>query len=162
MGNCVDQEMAQSQRGPDIETDATRQAHFIKWTEIFEIPDPCGPFQGFQRIVAIYIKYVQCGVNYNNKQALRLATVQGYAKAVNTLFKLQNLSQLADLLDPNNMAAILVNNLLKEEDIARQRSLFNNSIFTNYDKCQTPAVMRIKSMIFCLTLWLSATKLGLA
>jgi hypothetical protein len=75
MGNCVDQEMAQSQRGQDIETEATRQAHFIKWTEIFGIPDSCGPFQGYQRILAIYIKYIQCSVNYNNKQAFCLATV---------------------------------------------------------------------------------------
>jgi hypothetical protein len=38
-------------------------------------------------------------------------------------------SPLADLLDPTNMAAILVNNLLKKKNIARQRSPFNNSIF---------------------------------
>jgi hypothetical protein len=63
MGNYVDQEMAQSQRGPDIETEAAWQAHFIKWTEIFGIPDPCGPFQGYQKIVVIYIKYVQCSIN---------------------------------------------------------------------------------------------------
>jgi hypothetical protein len=68
-------------------------------------------------------------VNYNNKQALQLATVQGYAKAVNTLFKLQFFSPPADLLDPTNMTAILINNLLKEEDIARQHSLLSNSIF---------------------------------
>jgi hypothetical protein len=79
--------------------------------------------------MAIYIKYVQCGVNCNNKQALCLATVQGYAKAVNTLFKLQNFAPPADLLDPNNMTGILVNNLLKEEDIARQHSPLNNSIY---------------------------------
>jgi hypothetical protein len=32
-------------------------------------------------------------------------------------------------MDPNNMAAILVNNILNEEDIARQHSPLNNSIF---------------------------------
>ncbi len=48
MGNRADKEMAQSQRGqgPDIETEATQQAHLIKLTEIFGIPDPCGLFQG--------------------------------------------------------------------------------------------------------------------
>jgi hypothetical protein len=70
-----------------------------KWAEIFGIPDPCGPFQGYQQIVAIYIKYVQCGVNYNNKQALCLAMVRSYAQAVNTLFKLQNFALPADLTD---------------------------------------------------------------
>ncbi len=32
--------------------------------------------------------------------------------------------------DPNNMAGILINNLVKEEDIARQRSPLDSNIFT--------------------------------
>jgi hypothetical protein len=56
MGHHVDQEIAQSQRGPDLETEAAWQAHYIKWAEIFGIPDPCGYYEGFIRIVAIYIK----------------------------------------------------------------------------------------------------------
>ncbi len=129
MGNWIDQEMAQSQRGPEIETEAARQAHYIKWVEIFGIPDLCGPFQGYQRIMAIYIKYVQCGINYNIKQVLCLAMVRRYAEGVDTLFKLQKFSPPADLMDQNNMTAILVNNLLKEEDIARQQSPLDISIF---------------------------------
>jgi hypothetical protein len=64
--------------------------------------------------VAIYIKYVQCGVNYNNKQVLWSAMVQGYAEAVNNLFKLRSFSPPADLSNPNNMMAILLNNMLWE------------------------------------------------
>jgi hypothetical protein len=79
--------------------------------------------------VAIYIKYLQCGVNYNNKQPLCSAKVQDYAEAVNMLFKLQKFAPPADLTDQNKMTAILVNNLLKEEDIVRQWSPLNNSIF---------------------------------
>jgi hypothetical protein len=75
MGHRVDQEIAQSQRGPDLETEAARQAHYMKWAEIFGIQDPCGYYKGFIRIVAFYIKYVQCGINYNNKQVLCSATV---------------------------------------------------------------------------------------
>jgi hypothetical protein len=67
--------MAQSQRGSDLETEAARQTHYIKWAKIFGIPDPCGYYKGFIRIVAIYIKYIQCGVNYNNKKILWSATV---------------------------------------------------------------------------------------
>jgi hypothetical protein len=80
--------------------------------------------------VAIYNKYVQCGVNYNNKQVLCSATelVKGYAKAVNNLFKLRSFSPPADLSNPNNMTAILLNNMLQEEDIARQRAPLNNKI----------------------------------
>jgi hypothetical protein len=130
MGHHVDQEMAQSGRGPDLETEAAWQAHYIKWAEIFGIPDPCGYFEGFIRIMAIYIKYVQCGINYNNKQVLWSATVQGgYAKAVNSLFKLRTFSPPANLSDPNNMTAIILNNMLWEEDIARQCAPPNKKIF---------------------------------
>ncbi len=76
MTHHVDQEMAQSRRGQDLETEAALLAHYIKWAKIFGIPDPCGYYEGFIRIVAIYIKYVKCGVNYNNKQVLWSATVQ--------------------------------------------------------------------------------------
>jgi hypothetical protein len=129
MGHHVEQEMAQSQRGPDLETEATWQAHNIKWAKIISIPDPCGYYDGFIRIVAIYIKYVQCGINYNNKQFLCSATVGGYTEAVNNRFKLRSFSPPADLSDQNNMTAILLNNILLEEDIARQRAPLNNKIF---------------------------------
>jgi hypothetical protein len=88
MGHRVHPEMTQSQIGPDLETEAAWQAHYIKWAKIFGIPDPYGYHEGFIRIVAIYIKYVQCGINYNNKQVLHSAMVQGYAKLFNNLFKL--------------------------------------------------------------------------
>jgi hypothetical protein len=104
--------MAQSQRGPDLETEAAWQSHYIKWAKNFGIPDPCNYYKGFIGIVAIYIKYVQCGVIYNNKQVLHSAMVQGYAKAVNNLFKLRCFSPPVDLSDPNNMTAILLNNML--------------------------------------------------
>jgi hypothetical protein len=129
MGHRVDREMAQSQRGQDLETEAARQAHYIKWAKIFGIPDPCGYYEGFIRIVAIYIKYIQCGINYNNKQVLCSATVQGYAEAVNILFNLRSFSPPANFSDPNNMTAILLNNMLREEDIARQHAPLDNKIF---------------------------------
>jgi hypothetical protein len=129
MGHHVDQEMAQSQRGPDLEIEAACQAHYIKWAKIFGIPDPCGYYEGFIRIMAINIKYIQCGINYNNKQLLHSAMIGGYAKAVNNLFKLRSFSPPADLSDPNNMTAILLNNMLREEDITWQCALLNNENF---------------------------------
>jgi hypothetical protein len=121
--------MAQSQKGPDLETEAAQKAHYIKWAKIFVIPDPCNYYKGFIRIVAIYIKYVQCGVNYNNKQVLCSAMVRGYAKVVDNLFKLRRFSPPADLSDPNNMTVILLNNMLREEDIARQGAPLDNLSF---------------------------------
>jgi hypothetical protein len=137
MGHCVDREMAQSQRGPDLETEAARQAHCIKWDEIFGIPDPCGYYEGFTRIMAIYIKYVQCGVNYNNKQVLQSTRVQGYAKVVINLFKLRCFSPPVNLSDPYNMTAILLNNVLWKEDIARQHAPLDNKIFAKLSRTAT-------------------------
>ncbi len=48
MGHRVDQEMANSQRGTDLEREATRQSHYIEWTRIMGIPDPLGPHEGHQ------------------------------------------------------------------------------------------------------------------
>jgi hypothetical protein len=81
---------------PDLETEAAWQAHYIKWAKIFGIPDPCGYYEGFIRIVAIYIWYIQCSVKHNNKQDLHSTTVQGYAKAVKNLIKLRSFSPPAD------------------------------------------------------------------
>ncbi len=36
---------------------------------------------------------------------------------------------LVDTSDPNNMVGILINNLIKEEDITRQRSPLDRNIF---------------------------------
>jgi hypothetical protein len=81
--------MANSLRGTDLETEAARQSHYIEWSRIMGIPDPCGSNVGYQRIAAIYIKYLQSRVNYYNKNNLRSATLQGYATATNMLFELK-------------------------------------------------------------------------
>jgi hypothetical protein len=70
------------------------------------------------------------GVNFRNKDFLRLDTVQGYATSINLLFRLQSMEVPVDTSDPNNMTGILINNLIKEENIARQRSLLDSNIFT--------------------------------
>jgi hypothetical protein len=70
----------------------------------------------------------------NNKQVLRSATVRGYAEAVNTLLKLCGFAPPADLSDPSNMTSILINNMLREEDIARQRAPLDNKIFAELQR----------------------------
>jgi hypothetical protein len=129
MGDRVDREVAMSRRDKEIETEAARQAHYIRWAQIMKVPDPCGHQQGYQRIVAIYIKYLMTGVNFRNKDFLRSATVQGYTSSINSLFKLQDMKPPIDVADPNNVSGILINNLVKEEDIARQRSPLDSAIF---------------------------------
>ena len=62
MGDCVDQEVAMSQQDKEIETEAAWQAHYIQWGLIMGIFDPCGHQRGYQRIVAIHLKYLMTGV----------------------------------------------------------------------------------------------------
>ncbi len=120
MGHRVDQEMANSRRGTDLETEATRQAHYIKWTRIMGIPGPCGPHEGYQRIVAIYTKYLQSGINYYSKNNLWSATLGRYATAVKTFFQFRKYRPLIGFHDKNNMAGVIINNIIKEENIAKQ------------------------------------------
>jgi hypothetical protein len=105
------------------------------------ILDLCGHQKGYQRIIAIYIKYLMSGVNFRNKDYLRSATIQGYATSINLLFRLRGMKAPVDTSDPNNMASILINNLVKEEDIARQHSPLDRNIF---------AKLLQKLNVFCL------------
>jgi hypothetical protein len=120
MGQRVDPEMANSQRGTDLETDAARQSHYIKWTRIMGIPNPYGPHKNYQRIVAIYTKFLQSGINYYNKNNLQFAMLRGYAAAVNTLFELRKYRPPINFNDKNNMAGVIINNIIKEEKMAKQ------------------------------------------
>ena len=94
-----------------------------------KVPDPCGHQRGYQRMVAIYIKYLMTGVNFRNKDFLRSATMRGYASSINSLFKLRDMKPPINVADPNNISGILINNLVKEEDIGRQRIPLDSAIF---------------------------------
>jgi hypothetical protein len=85
--------------------------------------------KGYQCILAMYIKYLMSGVNFRNKDCLRLATVQGNATSIISLFRLRGTKAPVDTSNPNNLAGILINNLIKEEDILRQCSLLDSNIF---------------------------------
>jgi hypothetical protein len=71
MEDCVDREVAMSRRDKEVETEAARQSHYIFWCSIIGIPDPCRNKIGYQRIVAIYAKFVMCSINYYNKDVLQ-------------------------------------------------------------------------------------------
>jgi hypothetical protein len=154
--------MAESRRGPDLETVAAPQTHYINWAEIFGIPDPCGYYKGFIRIVVIYINYLQCSANYNKKQVLCSATVR-YAKAVNNLFKLRSFSPPADLSDLNNMTAILHHNMLQEEDTTSQGNVLclTTKNLPSYVEWPQPANARIQSVTSFWTSWLLVATSGL-
>ncbi len=129
MGDHVDREVAMSQQDKEVETEAARQSHYIFSCSVIGIPDPCGNKIGYQGIVAIYIKFAMCSINYYNKDILRLSTLQGYPTAVNTLFQLRGYKQPTKLSNPSNMPGIIINNLIKEETVASQRSPLDSTIF---------------------------------
>ncbi len=129
MGDRVDREVTMSRCDKEVETEADRQSHYIFWCSVIGIPDPCGHKIGYQCIVAIYIKFVMCGINYYNKDVLRLSTLWGYAAAVKTLFQLRGYKQPTKLSNPSNMPGIIINNLIKEETVASQRSPLDSTIF---------------------------------
>ena len=70
MGDCVDREVAMSRQDKEVETEAAWQSHYIFWCSVIGIPDPCGNEIEYQCIVAIYIKFAMCSINYYNKDVL--------------------------------------------------------------------------------------------
>ena len=109
--------MANSQRDTGIEREAARQSHYIEQARIIGILDPCGSNVGYQRIAKIYFKFLQSGVNYYNRDNLCSKTMLRYAKAINMLLILRAFRPTVDLSNKNNMAAILINNVIKEKNI---------------------------------------------
>ena len=77
MGDSLDREMAMSRRDKEIATETSRQAHYILWSRIMDIKDPCGSEPGYDFIVGIYVGFLKYGVNYTNKDGLHAATLAG-------------------------------------------------------------------------------------
>jgi hypothetical protein len=69
------------------------------------------------------------GVNFRKKDSLRSNTIKRYATGINSLFTLRGMEAQIVLSDPNNMAGILINNFIKEEDIGRQRSPLDSKMY---------------------------------
>lgn len=91
--------------------------------------DPCGNEQGFEFVLGCYAKYVALGDNWKNMTEVRSKTTRGYLEAVETLFKLRGYKSPIVWDDDQNLAAMVVKNLEKQEEIANQRSSLTNEIF---------------------------------
>ena len=92
--------------------------------------DPCGDATEYKLLAAIYIKFLQFGVNYTNKDGLQAQTLVGYANAISNLFKLQGFRSPIDLSDPDDYGGTLIINHKREEYIAAQRYPLMSAIFT--------------------------------
>ena len=77
----------------------------------------------------MYTKYLQSGINYCNKNNLQSAKLRGYAATVNTHFELRKYRLPIDINDKNNMTGVITNNVIKEENISKQRAPFDSTIF---------------------------------
>ena len=128
MGCIVDREVAKSKPSQEIKTIRARQAHYIQWCIKNGFKDPVGPEKGWQKVAAIYIKYVMIGVNYNNLATLRSATCRNYADDVAELFRLRKCPSPVDFQNKTNKITIIINNLKKEEDVASQRLPLDDKI----------------------------------
>lgn len=87
----------------------------------YGLTDPCGNYTIKIQILAVFIKSIINGESIKNKNNIRSATVKGYANEINTLHTLRNLDPPIVFADKNNQLATLINNLERQEDIAKQR-----------------------------------------
>ena len=131
MGHCVAKELSKSRRDNVLETRRARQAHYIQWTKLKGIEDPCqdGNNANWAFVLACYAKYVASGCNCNNKSNTRSDTVKGYLEAVNDLFIARKFKPPVDLNEITNPASTIVKNLKEEEDIAKRRDPITSEIY---------------------------------
>ena len=98
-----------------------------------DIKNPCEADPVYKRIVGVYFRFLQYGVNYTNKDGFRAATLTGYAKAISTLFTLRVFPSPIDFSDPDNATCMLIMNHKKEEDIAVQQYPLTSAILAQLD-----------------------------
>ena len=94
-----------------------------------ELDDPCGHGDDYMAVMAIFIKYVMLGTNYNMLQNIRSDTVRNYAKDAGALFEMRDFANPVNFNDDQNWTNILISNLQCEEDIAKQRNPLTTEIF---------------------------------
>ena len=87
----------------------------------YSLEDPCGEYNIKMEAIAVFIKLVMNGENIRNKNVMRASTVKEYAQEINELHALRKLPEPIVLKDKKNTITQLINNLQKEEDVARQR-----------------------------------------
>ena len=116
--HLVNQEISKSRSDKKIETARFRQAVYIKWCLgiLRGDEDTCGNGSGYQYLVSCFIKNLIISEN------CRSATARGYLEAINELFTCRHFEIPANLSNPENYSAKLIDNWQREEDIARQRN----------------------------------------
>ena len=79
----------------------------------------------------------------------RSATVRGYVKSINTLFKLRNVDPPPNLSDRKNVCTKITVAREKEECIAQQRSPITRKIYSALlDQANKSPVDSVKTVVF--------------
>ena len=82
-------------------------------------------------LLAIYIRKIMSGVNYQKKSSLRLAIYKRYAPSVERLFMLRKCPTLTVFFsDETNWTRTIIQDLEREGHIACQRKLLDDKIHT--------------------------------
>jgi len=143
LGDIVDRKLSRLKTDSEIETTRFRQAVYLNSAKKHSIQDPCGSEPGYQRIIACFME--QLMIDHNS----RSATVRGYVKSINILFKLHDFDPLANLLDRTNMCTKIIIAREKEECIAWQRSPITREIYsTLLDQANKSLVDSVETIVF--------------
>jgi hypothetical protein len=97
------------------------------------------------------MKYLQSGINYYNVTNLRSATLCGHTTAVDMPFELKKHRPPIDINHNNYMAGVIINNIIKEENIAVQRWPLDNTIFAEYSNWLAAQTTRTQIRTFLPT-----------
>ncbi len=114
--NIINAKMSLIKQGSGDETTHFRQAVYIDWTIKKHIPDSCGGQPGYSCVISCFV------INLILDNNCRYKTVKGYVESINTLFKLRGFTIPIDLSDKQNMCTRLIDEIEREETIAKQRS----------------------------------------
>jgi hypothetical protein len=140
--------MSLVKRGSGDEATCFRQAVYIDWTIKKHIPDSCGGQQGYSCVISCFVENL---VLDNN---CRYKTVKGNVESINTLFKLRGFAIPIDFSDKQNMCTRLIDEIEREETIAKQRSPLTKEMFVNMGKLAAISRKKLANLIlhdwFCL------------
>jgi hypothetical protein len=143
LGHIVDRKMSRLKSYSKIETTRFRQAVYLNFISKHRIQDPCSSEPGYQRIIACFME--QLMLDHNS----RSATIRGYVKSINTLFKLQNFDPPANLSDRTNMCTKIIVAREKEECIARKRSPITREIYSALlNQASKSSINSAKTVVF--------------
>jgi hypothetical protein len=129
----------------EIETTRFRQAVYLNFAKkhCIQVNAAANQDTGYKRIITCFME--QLMLNHNSWSA----TVRGYVKFINILFKLHDFDPPADLSDRTNMCTKIIVAREKEECITRQQSPITRKIYSALlDQANKSLVDSVNTVVF--------------